>query len=501
MKTVTHRRHFSVVVVGAGPSGIGAAKVLRDEGIDFVVLEKASRLGGTWRDNTYPGCACDVPSALYSYSFAQSPEWSRAFAGQAEILAYLEHVAERFDLVRHVRFDTALVEARYSPRDRRWHLDTSRGPMSADVLVTAAGPWHEPLVPTIEGRENFSGEAFHSARWRHDVDLEGKRVAVVGSGASAVQFVPEIAKKAARLHLYQRTAQWVLPKPDVTVPAPMQGVLRAFPKAREALRGAEYAAMEAFGLGFRHPWLMEQVQRIGKAHLRRSVTDPTLRKKLTPDYTLGCKRLLMSNTYYPALTRPNVEVHAAEVTRVDGPRVHASDGTTSEVDVIVYGTGFRILDMPIAHHLKDAEGATLASRWKGSPRAYLGTTVAGLPNLFVLLGPSLGTGHSSAFTILEAQLGYMTSALRAMRRGRLATIEVRREVMDRYFDEVQRAVRRTVYVQGGCGSYYLDENGKNTFSWPWSTPALEARLARFDLDDYRTERETTVAAHATGSYA
>jgi cyclohexanone monooxygenase len=285
----------------------------------------------------------------------------------------------------------------------------------------------------------------------------------------------------------------VLPKPDATVPAPMQRVLRAFPRARAALRGAEYAAMEAFGLGFRHPWIMEQVQRIGEAHLRRSVTDPTLRKKLTPDYTLGCKRLLMSNTYYPALTRPNVEVHAAAVTRIDGPRVHASDGTTAEIDVIVYGTGFRILDMPIAHHLRDADGATLASRWKGSPRAYLGTTVAGFPNLFVLLGPSLGTGHSSAFTILEAQLGYVVSALRAMRRGGLSTIEVRREV--------QRAVRRTVYVQGGCGSYYLDENGKNTFSWPWSTPALEARLARFDLDDYRTERETTVAAHATGSYA
>ena len=481
-------RHVDVVVVGAGASGIGAAIKLAEDNFDFLVLEKGDRVGGTWRDNTYPGCACDVPSALYSYSFAPNPEWTRAFAGQAEIFAYLRGVAKRFDIEKYVRFGVEVHAARYDAESGHWQIETSVGRFTANVLISAAGPWHEPKIPPIVGKDTFTGEVFHSARWNHDYDLSGKRVAVVGSGASAVQFVPEIAKKVAALHLYQRTAQWVLPKPDHFVPEAERAVMRTFPWAQRALRSAEYAGLEAFGLGFRKPWILEQVQKIGSWNLARAVRDPALRAKLTPDYTLGCKRLLMSNVYYPALARKNVEVHAAEVTRIDGNRVHASDGTSTEVDALVFGTGFHLLDMPMAKRVFDSRGVSLADKWKGSPQAYLGTTAPGYPNFFLLLGPSLGTGHSSAFSILEAQLAYVMDGLRKMRTHDLATVDVRPEVMAAYFAEVQAAVGGTVYVRGGCMSYYLDENGKNTFNWPWSTRDLERRIKDFDLDAYDVTR-------------
>lgn len=485
--------HVPIAIVGAGMSGIGAAIGLAEDGFDFVVLEKSDRLGGTWRDNTYPGCACDVPSALYSYSFAPNPGWTRAFAGQAEILAYLHDVAARHRVVERIRFGVSVEAARWDPRARRWHLETSAGSLTADVLVAAAGPWHEPKLPAIEGIASFEGRSFHSSRWDHQRSVRGERVAIVGTGASAVQIVPAIAGEVAHLHVYQRTAQWVLPKPDALVPERGRDVLRRAPLLGRALRRAEYAALEAFGLGFREPRLMTIVERIARAHLERSIEDPDLRRLLTPDYTLGCKRLLMSNSFYPALARAHVSVHAAEVVRVRGRRVLASDGSDVEVDTIVYATGYRILDMPLSERIFDGAGTSLAASWGGSPRAYLGTTIAGFPNLFLLLGPSLGTGHSSAFTILEAQLRYVRDGLRQMRTHRIAVVDARREVMAAYFAEVQEAVARTVYATGGCASYYVDRNGRNTFAWPWSTPALERRLASFDLDAYDVARERSDA--------
>ena len=487
-------RHVEVLVIGAGASGIGAAIALLREGLSFVVLEKAETLGGTWRDNTYPGCACDVPSALYSYSFAPNPEWTRAFAGQPEIRAYLEGVARTFDVTPHIRFGVEVRRAFFRASDGRWHVETSRGTYTANALIAAAGPWHEPKIPAIPGLNSFPGEVFHSARWNHAYDLSGKRVAVVGSGASAVQFVPELAKTVQKLHLFQRTAQWVLPKPDHYVPRAERWLMRTFPKAQKALRAVEYGALEGFGVGFRKPWILEQVQRIGRFHLERAVKDPVLRKKLTPDYTLGCKRLLMSNAYYPALTRPNVEVLATEVKEFVGSRVVGADGSAATVDAVIFGTGFHILDMPVAKWVFDAHGKSLSDHWKGSPVAYLGTTVAGFPNFFLLLGPSLGTGHSSAFTILEAQIAYVMDGLRKMRRERVATVDVRPEVMAAYHAEVQEALGGTVYVSGGCTSYYLDSNGKNTFNWPWSTPALERRIHDFDLDAYAVTHARTASA-------
>jgi cation diffusion facilitator CzcD-associated flavoprotein CzcO len=479
------QRHFAVLVVGAGASGLGAAVRLGQAGVDdLAVLEKAAELGGTWRDNTYPGCACDVPSALYSYSFAPNPEWTRAFAGQAEIKAYLERTAARHGVKERIRFGVEVTRARWNEREARWELETSKGPYTARILVAGTGPWHEPLIPDLPGLAGFPGEVFHSARWNHGYDLTGKRVAVIGTGASAVQFVPEIAPAVERLHLFQRTAQWVLPKPDHHVPGLERLLLRRFPALQRALRGVEYGAMETLGFGFRHPWLLRQVQKLGLAHLRVTVRDPVLRKALTPDYTLGCKRLLMSNTYYRALTRSTVDVHPTAVRAVEGNRVLGADGSAAEVDAIIFGTGFHILDMPVSARVFDDAGRSLDDRWKGSPQAHLGTTVARFPNLFLLLGPSLGTGHTSAFMILEAQLRHTVAAVTRTLRSDRASVSVRPEAQAAFNADVQAALPGTVYQSGGCSSYYTDVNGRNSFSWPFSTARLRSRVGSFDEADY-----------------
>jgi cation diffusion facilitator CzcD-associated flavoprotein CzcO len=486
-------KHEEIVIIGGGASGIGAAIRLRQAGLtDFVLLEKRETLGGTWRDNTYPGCVCDVPSALYSYSFAPNPDWTRLFAGQREIRAYLDDVAARHSVLPHVRFGVEVTRARFRPDAARWEIETSGGEsLTARVLLAAAGPWHEANVPDIPGLSTFDGPAFHSSRWDHGVDLAGKRVAIVGTGASAVQIVPAIQPEVRALHIFQRTAQWVLPKPDHYVPRAERWVMRTFPAAQRALRKAEYAAMETLGIGFRHPWILRQVQGIGLLHLRRAVKDPELRARLSPDYTLGCKRLLMSNTYYPALTRSNVTVHATAVREVRGRTLVGADGTTADADVLVLATGFHLMKMPIAERVLDGAGRSLADRWRGSPRAYLGTAVSGYPNLFIILGPNLGTGHSSAFSILEAQLKHVVGAVQEMRRSRAATIDVRPEVAAAYNAEIDAALPGTVY-NSGCSSYYLDENGRNGYAWPWSTTALRNRVGRFDRDAYTMTRASPV---------
>ncbi len=474
--------HFAVIV-GAGASGLGAAIRLRQAGItSFVVLEKASSLGGTWRDNTYPGCACDVPSALYSYSFAPNPSWTRAFAGQSEIQAYLSDTASRYGVPPHLRFGVEMLRASWSSVSQHWEVETSAGPLTARVLITGTGPWHEPLMPSVP--MSFDGPLFHSSRWDHSVDLRGKRVAVIGTGASAVQFVPAIQPMVSSLHLYQRTAQWVLPKPDHYVPAAERWLMRRFPSAQRLLRSVEYAGMEALGIGFRHPSVMRQIQRVGAWHLRRAVRDPLLRSVLTPSYTLGCKRILMSNSYYPAVAADNVAVHPVGVDSIAGSKVTGADGLAVEVDVVVLGTGFKILDLPLATRVFDADGTSLASRWKGSPTAYLGTTVSGFPNFFNLLGPSLGTGHTSAFMILEAQLDHTMAALTALRRSGWSSVDVRPSVQAAFNSSVQAALASTVYETGGCASYYRDANGRNSFNWPWSTRRLRAQVGRFSPGDY-----------------
>ena len=477
--------HFEVIVVGAGISGVGAGARLRGAGIrDFLIIEAADDFGGTWRANTYPGCQCDVPSRLYSYSFAPNPDWTRVYAHQPEILGYVRRVADTYRLREHTRFGVRMTEARWQPGRARWLVRTSAGEFTARFLISGTGPWNEPLVPDIPGLDAFPGEVFHSARWRHDYDLRGKRIAVLGTGASAVQFVPAIAPDVARLHLFQRTAQWVLPKLDHHIPKAERWAMRRVPGARAAVAALQYRTMETLGRGFRRPRLMRGVQAVARAHLRATVRDPELRRRLTPDYTIGCKRILFSNHYYRALNRPNVDVHATAVRTVEGTAVHGADGSSADVDAIILGTGFRILDTPLANLVHDGAGRSLADHWQGSPEAYLGTVTAGFPNAFLLLGPGLGTGHSSAFAILEAQLDFVLSAIEAARQGSWAALEVRPDVQAAYNARLQTALAGTVYNLGGCRSYYLDTNGRNSFSWPWSTDRLRTEVGHFDAHDF-----------------
>lgn len=492
-------RQVEVLVIGAGVSGIGAAIRLLQEGItDFVVLEKAQDLGGTWRDNTYPGCACDVPSALYSYSFAQNPEWTRAFAAQREILDYVRKTATEHGVHPYIRFGVDMEDAVWDEAARHWKIHTSSGLYEARTLISCAGYLHEPVIPNLPGLKDFKGTIFHSSQWNHQHDLSGERVAVIGSGASAIQFVPEIQPKVDSLFFYQRTPTWVLPKPDRRIPD-IEKSFYKLPFTLNAWRKTLYSSMEVMGLGFRNPRVMEAAQQIGLAHLKRSVPDLELRAKLTPGFTLGCKRILLSNNYYPALMQPNVEVLATGVREVRGNVVIGADGSAREVDTIILATGFHVSDAPIAQRIRGSEGKPLSDIWKGSPEAYLGTIIAGFPNAFLVLGPNLAIGHNSAFVIIEAQLDYVMNALRAMKNQRLNRLEVRRDVQDRYNTAIQRDLQGTVWNAGGCSSYYIDKNGKNSICFPWTTLTMRRLMSRFDPTEYTTGDTTTSATASSGT--
>jgi cation diffusion facilitator CzcD-associated flavoprotein CzcO len=478
-------RHYDTLVVGAGFAGLGAAIKLEEAGFrDFVVLEKADVLGGTWRDNTYPGCACDVPSSVYSFSFAQNPDWSRGFAEQPEIQAYLERTAREYGVTERIHFGTEVLDAAWSEDEKRWRLSTTAGDYTARVLIAGAGPLHEPNLPNVPGLDRFEGTAFHSARWNHDYDLSGRKVAVIGTGSSAIQFVPEIQPRVEQLYLFQRTAPWVLPKFDRRVSEGEKALYRRFPLVQKALRGALYNTLELVQLAQRRPRVMQRIQRVVLRHMHSQVKDPELRRQLTPNFTLGCKRMLLSNTYYRSLTQPNAQLVPHAVTEVREHSVVGADGVEREVDTIIFGTGFHVSDPPVAERVRGADGRSIADTWRGSPRAYLGTTVAGFPNFFMLIGPNLGNGHSSAIVLIEAQLTYILDALKTMRSRAADTVDVRPEVQAAYNERVQAALAGTVWNAGGCNSYYLDKNGTNSTIYPWTTIDLRRRTARFRADDY-----------------
>ncbi|MFC0532306.1 flavin-containing monooxygenase [Phytohabitans kaempferiae] len=476
--------HYRIAVIGAGFGGLGAAIRLRQRGHDdFVVLDRGSEVGGTWRDNTYPGCACDVPSHLYSFSFGLNPDWSRSFSGQAEIWAYLRRCAREHGIDQHLRLATEVHGAAWD--GGRWAIETSRGPLTADVLISAAGPLCEPVSPKLPGLETFTGEAFHSARWRHDYDLTGRRVAVVGTGASAIQFVPAIAPAVARLHLFQRTPPWVMPKADRPISRLERRAFRAVPGLQRLARTGVYWGREAQATGFLQPVVMRLGQRTARAHLRRQVPDPELRAKLTPHYRMGCKRILLSNDYYPALSRSNVELVTDGIAEVRPDAVVSADGTARPVDAIIFGTGFHVSDTPIAEQIRGRDGRTLAEAWEGSPKAHLGTTVAGFPNLFLLLGPGTGTGHTSVVFMIESQLAYVLDALRHLDRTGGAAIEPTAAAQRAFVSTLDRKMAGTVWQSGGCRSWYQDATGRVSAIWPGYTWSYRLRTRRFDPNDYQ----------------
>jgi cation diffusion facilitator CzcD-associated flavoprotein CzcO len=473
-----------VAVIGAGFSGLGMAIRLREAGIDFVVLERGTDVGGTWWANTYPGCACDVPSHLYSFSFALNPDWSQTYSTQPEIRDYLRGVVERFDLRRNIRLGHEVRQATWDEEAGVWELETSHGRLRTRVLVAGMGPLTEPKIPELPGLDSFEGPVFHSARWDHSVDLRGKRVAAVGTGASAIQFVPAIQPKVSRLHVFQRTAPWVVPHTNRPITGFERRLYRRVPLAQRLVRGAIYAMRETLVLGFvKRPRLMRFVERAARRHIERQVSDPVLREKVTPDYTIGCKRILPSNLWYPALGKPNVELVTGGIAEVRPRSVVGADGVEREVDAIVFGTGFYVTDMPIGKRVRGRDGRVLDDLWQGSPRAYLGTAVTGFPNLFMLLGPNTGLGHSSMVYMIESQLAHVMRALGALRSSRARTIEVRPEAQERYNADLDVRLQGTVW-NTGCASWYLDENGRNSTLWPDWTWRFRRRLASFDPADY-----------------
>ena len=492
-RTDEKNAHARVAIVGSGFGGLGAAIRLKQSGVhDLVVFERADDLGGTWRDNSYPGCACDVQSHLYSFSFAPNPDWRRSFSPQPEIWAYLRRCAQDFGVVPHIRFNHEVRDAAWDETAARWRIETSRGTYTADALVMAAGALSAPQLPRLEGLERFRGKTFHSARWDHDYDLKGRRVAVVGTGASAIQFVPEIQPRVERLYVFQRTPPWIVPRNDRGLTRVERGLFRRFPLVQRAARSSIYLFRELYLLGFRHPWLARRVESLARRHLKLSVPDPSLRAKLTPDYRIGCKRILISNDYLPALTRANVEVVTERIAEVREHSIVDAAGTEREVDAIIFGTGFRATDPPYAGHVRGRGGHTLHEVWAGSPRAHLGTTVAGFPNFFTLMGPNTGLGHSSVVLMIEAQIEHVLAALSHMHRYGASAIEPRAEVQSAFVAEVDRKMEDTVWTTGGCASWYMDSTGRNAAIWPDFTWRFRRRVARLDPEEYELSfpRET-----------
>lgn len=480
--------HVRVAVIGSGFGGLGAAIGLQQRGIeDFVVLERAAALGGTWRDNRYPGAACDVPSHLYSFSFAPNPRWSRWYSPQPEIRAYLERCAAEFGVLPRLRFGHDVLRIDWDEAARRWLVQTTGGAYVAQFVVAAPGPLAEPRLPDLPGLESFAGRMFHTARWPDDVDLDGRRVAVIGTGASVIQIVPALQPLVRRLVVFQRTPPWVIPRHDFALRGGLQPWLERVPPLRRLVRGGLYLSHEFAGLPFRHPLLARLGQQIARLHLLRQVRDPALRRALTPDYLIGCKRVLLSDDWYPAIQQANVALVTGGARAITPRGVIGADGVEHAADVLVLGTGFEVTDVRFAERVYGREGRRLADDWRPSPRAHLGTTVAGYPNLFFLLGPNTALGHSSVVLMIESQLEHVLNAIACAQARGAEVVEPRPEAQARFVAAVDRRMRRTVWLAGGCRSWYLDAAGRNSAIWPGSVGAFRRRVAPFRESEYRLE--------------
>ena len=480
-------QEVGVAIVGSGFSGLAMAVELKRSGReDFVILERANDVGGTWRDNSYPGCACDVPSHLYSFSFAPNPDWSSTFSPQREIWDYLRRVAAEQGLLPLVRFGCEVEEASWDDAAQLWRLRTSAGELSARALAAAAGPLSEPAIPDIPGLRDFEGTVFHSATWDHDHDLNGERVAVIGTGASAIQFVPQIQPKVAQLHLFQRTPPWIMPRPDRPLTRFERVLYRRFPSAQRAMRRAIYWGRESFAIPMLRVRLSKAIEVLARRHLRKQVPDQTLRAKLTPDYAPGCKRILVSNDYLPSLGQPNVEVVTDGIAEIRARSIVTKDGSEREVDSIILGTGFHVTDLPIGERVRGRDGRSLAEHWDGSLEALRGTTVKGFPNLFFLLGPNTGLGHTSVVLMAEAQARYIRRALQHLERTGAAAVEPLPEAQHEWNDAIQQRMKGTVWAAGGCASWYFDSKGRISTLWPDHTFRFFQALRSFDASEYVT---------------
>ena len=477
-----------VLIVGAGFAGLGMAIHLRKAGMEsFLIIEKGGEVGGTWWYNRYPGCACDIPSHLYSFSFARNPDWSRMYAGQAEILDYLKDCAKRYGVAPRVRLHTTLREARWDEARGVWRATVGNGSViEARVLVSGMGALHVPRFPEINGMERFRGPAFHSAEWNTDAPLAGRRVAVIGTGASAAQIVPAIAPEVGRLYVFQRTPAWVLPRLDGPISEGRRRWFRRMPALSWLFRSFIFWTLELRVGGFlKAGWLRNVGAKIARKHLESQVPDASLRAALTPQYEFGCKRVLISSDFYPAFSRSNVELVTESIAEIREQSIVTADGIERPVDAIVYSTGFRVTEMLGGICIYGRAGAELHDAWRDRIAAYLGITVPGFPNFFMLLGPNTGLGHNSVVLMIEAQVRYVMSCLKLMQQRRARALDLKPERLQSFVDELRARLPKTVWESGGCKSWYQDSRtGETPAVWPGSVVEYQRRTRSASLADY-----------------
>jgi cation diffusion facilitator CzcD-associated flavoprotein CzcO len=477
-----------VLIVGGGFSGLCMAIKLVEARMDsFLLIEKSGDIGGTWYDNHYPGCACDIPSHLYSFSFEPSPDWSRMYPDQPEIHEYLKRCVERHGLAPHIRLNTRFHEAAWNQDEGVWQATVGEGTrIRARVLVCGIGGLHVPYYPQLKGLERFAGPKFHSSTWNHSVDLEGRNVAVVGTGASAIQFVPQIAPCARRLYLFQRTPPWIVPRMDFPIADKWKKRFRRFPFLMRAFRQFIFWRQEIRVLGFLgNRFVRQKATEIATHNLEKHVKDPKLRAALKPNYELGCKRVLVSDDFYPTLKRPNVELVTDPIAEIREHSIVSADGVERPVDVLILGTGFRATEPLIGIKLIGRSGLEIHDAWRDRMSAYLGVTVSGFPNLFLLLGPNTGLGHNSVVLMIEAQVRYVMSCLSLMKRRKRRVLEVRESTQKDFFADVQRRLAGTVWQSGGCKSWYQDPvTGENMTLWPRSVVAYMRQTRSVAPADY-----------------
>jgi cation diffusion facilitator CzcD-associated flavoprotein CzcO len=482
-------KHVGVLIIGSGFAGLGAAiRLAKDGRSDYLVVERGSEVGGTWRVNTYPGAACDVPSHLYSYSFELNPNWSRSFSPQPEIQDYLRTTAAKYDVLDRHLFNTEVTLARWDEPQSRWHVETTNGTFTTDVLVSAVGALCEPNLPDIKGIDTFKGEIFHSARWNHDATLDGKRVAVIGTGASSIQIVPAIADKVEHLDVYQRTAPWIMPRHDRAYSKPESLAYKYIPGLQRAAREAIYWGRESFVLGFAfQPKILLAAQKIAERNIAKGIKDRALRKAVTPNWQIGCKRILISNEWYPTLAKDHVELVTDGIQEIRANAIVTKDGTVREVDAIVVATGFHVTDSPTYDLIMGRDGKSLGQLWREQgQQAYKGAAVAGFPNMLFLIGPNCGLGHSSMVYMIESHINYLASALKEKDRRGIATFEVRDDAQREYNAKLQSQMKQTIWTTGGCSSWYLDAHGNNTTLWPSFTFVFRQMTRKFDVAAYHT---------------
>lgn len=482
-----HNQH--IVIVGSGFGGLGMGIRLKQAGIhDFTILEQGDEVGGTWRDNHYPGAACDIESHLYSFSFEPNPSWSRDYPPQKEILRYLIHCADKYQVRPHIRFRCAAISAHFDDASGTWEVHTSDGnSIRCRALISACGGLSKPALPDMLGLSTFAGKVFHSARWDHSFSLEGRRVAVIGTGASAIQIVPAIAPQVTKLYLYQRTPPWIIPKRDHRISATTQQRYHDHPLLQKLARLMCYLRHELAGIGFFvEPKLLSLISRLVKSYIRRSIPNEALRAKVTPDYQLGCKRILLSNDYYPALCRDNVELVTSPIATVHPSGIQTVDGQQRELDAIILATGFEAADVVSPFPITGRSGTRLSDAWKDGAEAYLGTTISGFPNAFLIVGPNTGLGHSSMVYMIESQIAYILSALQTMHQEQLGSVEVKADVQNRYNRTIHQRLRHTVW-SSGCASWYKTKSGKNTTLWPGFTFQFRRLTSHFSPADYEVK--------------